>query len=204
MDKCLKFYSFNSQPKWKKTYTSVISRSNKDIFEDYSAALCDKFKSNTTQKFSMTEKQGHKLDNTFEEILLHSTALYDENISGTVFRLGLMCFKVAMTLSAIRSDDKEITCDEDDFNTALYLVKEVYLMHGINMLNRITKKSKSLNTTQTALYNWIQTKDNFTRSEISEQANLLGIKDRTLSDILKRFIELKHIKKVSHGVYTKR
>lgn len=198
------FYSFNSQPKWKKTYTSVISRSNKDIFEDYSAALCDKFKSNTTQKFSMTEKQGHKLDNTFEEILLHSTALYDENISGTVFRLGLMCFKVAMTLSAIRSDDKEITCNEDDFNTALYLVKEVYLMHGINMLNRITKKSKSLNTTQTALYNWIQTKDNFTRSEISEQANLLGIKDRTLSDILKRFIELKHIKKVSHGVYTKR
>ena len=152
----------------------------------------------------MTEKQGHKLDNTFEEILLHSTALYDENISGTVFRLGLMCFKVAMTLSAIRSDDKEITCNEDDFNTALYLVKEVYLMHGINMLNRITKKSKSLNTTQTALYNWIQTKDNFTRSEISEQANLLGIKDRTLSDILKRFIELKHIKKVSHGVYTKR
>ena len=54
------------------------------------------------------------------------------------------------------------------------------------------------------IYNWIQTKDVFKRSEISEQANLLGIKDRTLSDILKRFIELKHIKKLSHGVYTKR
>ena len=52
--------------------------------------------------------------------------------------------------------------------------------------------------------NWIKTKDTFKRAEISEQAIPLGVKDRTLSDILKRFIELKLIKKVSHGVYTKR
>ena len=198
------FYSFNAEPKWKKTFTSGVSRSNEEIFEDYSAGLCDKFKSNSAQRFSMTEEQGLKLDNTFEELLRHNTALYDENVTGTVYRLGLMCFKVAMTLSAVRSDKSEITCNEDDFNTALYLVKEVYLIHGINMLNRITKPSKRLNTTQTSLHNWIETKDTFKRSEISEQAILLGLKDRTLSDILKRFIELELIKKVSHGVYTKR
>ena len=198
------FYSFNAEPKWKTTYTSGVSRSNEEIFEDYSAGLCDKFKSNTAQKFSMTEEQGLKLDNTFEELLSYNTALYDENITGTVYRLGLMCFKIAMTLSAIRCDDKEITCNEDDFNTALYLVKEVYLVHGTNMLYRITKTSKKLNITQTTLYNWIKTKDTFKRAEISEQAIPLGVKDRTLSDILKRFIELKLIKKVSHGVYTKR
>jgi hypothetical protein len=152
----------------------------------------------------MTEEQGLKLDNTFEELLRHNTALYDENITGTVYRLGLMCFKVAMTLSAVRSDDTEIICFDDDFNAALYLVKEVYLIHGINMLNRITKRSKKLNIIQTALYNWIETKDIFKRSEISEQANLIGVKDRTLSDILIRFIELKLIEKVNHGVYTKR
>lgn len=152
----------------------------------------------------MTEEQGLKLDNTFEELLRHNTALYDENITGTVYRLGLMCFKVAMTLSAVRSDDSEIICFDDDFNAALYLVKEVYLIHGINMLNRITKRSKKLNTILTALYNWIETKDIFKRSEISEQANLIGVKDRILSDILKRFIELKLIEKVNHGVYTKR
>lgn len=198
------FYSFKAEPKWKTTYTSGVSRSNEEIFEDYSAGLCDKFKSNTAQKFAMTEEQGLKLDNTFEELLRHNTALYDENITGTVHRLGLMCFKVAMTLSAVRSDDTEIICFDDDFNAALYLVKEVYLIHGINMLNRITKRSKKLNIIQTALYNWIETKDIFKRSEISEQANLIGVKDRTLSDILKRFIELKLIEKVNHGVYTKR
>ena len=198
------FYSFNAASIWKTTYTSGIIRSNKEIFEDYSADLCDKFKSNSAQKFAMTKEQGLKLDNTFSELLIHNTALYVEDVRSTVIRLGGMCYKIAMTLSAIRSDDTEIICSDEDFNTALYLVKEVYLMHGINMLNRITKSSKKLNSTQTALYNWIQTKDNFTRSEISEQANLLGIRDRTLSDILKRFIELDFIERVSHGVYTKR
>ena len=104
----------------------------------------------------------------------------------------------------MRFNNTEITCSDDDFDTAMCLVKDVYLIHGTNMLNRLTKNSKRLNTTQTTLYNWIETKDTFKRAEISEQAILLGVKDRTLSDILKRFIELKLIKKVSHGVYTKR
>ena len=152
----------------------------------------------------MTEEQGLKMDCIFTEILEHNTALYDDNISGTVKRLGLMCYKIAMTLSAIRSDDEEIICSDDDFNSALFLVKDVYLIHGRNMLNRITKNSKSLNVKQTDLYNWIKTKDILKRSEILKQATLLGIKDRSLSDILNRFISLNLIEKVSHGVYKKR
>lgn len=201
--RCL-FYSFNVKPKWKRTYTSGLIKSNEEIFEDYSADLCDKFKSNTNQKFSMTKEQGVKLDNTFEELLRHNTALYDENITGIVYRLGLMCFKIAMTLSAIRCNKTEITCSDDDFDTAMCLVKDVYLIHGTNMLNRLTKNSKRLNTTQTTLYNWIETKDTFKRSEILEKAKVLGIKDRTLSDILKRFIDFELIEKVSFGVYRRR
>ena len=201
--RCL-FYSFNVEPKWKTTYTSGLIRSNEEIFEDYSADLCDKFKSNTNQKFSMTKEQGVKLDNTFEELLRHNTALYDENITGIVYRLGLMCFKIAMTLSAIRFNNTEITCSDDDFDTAMCLVKDVYLIHGTNMLNRLTKNSKRLNTTQTTLYNWIETKGIFKRAEILEEAKVLGIKDRTLSDILKRFTDFELIEKVSFGVYRRR
>tara|TARA_B110000091_G_scaffold62770_1_gene68988 strand:- start:157 stop:2310 length:2154 start_codon:yes stop_codon:yes gene_type:complete len=201
--RCL-FYSFNVEPKWKTTYTSGLIRSNEEIFEDYSADLCDKFKSNTNQKFSMTKEQGVKLDNTFEELLRHNTALYDENITGIVYRLGLMCFKIAMTLSAIRCNNTEITCSDDDFDTSMCLVKDVYLIHGTNMLNRLTKNSKRLNTTQTTLYNWIETKGIFKRAEILEEAKVLGIKDRTLSDILKRFTDFELIEKVSFGVYRRR
>ena len=84
------------------------------------------------------------------------------------------------------------------------LVKDVYLIHGTNMLNRLTKNSKRLNTTQTTLYNWIETKGIFKRAEILEEAKVLGIKDRTLSDILKRFTDFELIEKVSFGVYRRR
>ena len=39
--------------------------------------------------------------------------------------------------------------------------------------------------------------------KFSEQATLNSIKDRTLSDILNRFVKLELIEKVSHGVYKK-
>ena len=200
--RCL-FYSFKVKAEWKGTFTTKGIKSNKEIFESYSAGLCDKFKSNTNQKFSMTKEQGVKLDKTFEELLRHNTALHNENIIGVIYRLGLICFKIAMTLSSIRTNDAEVICTDDDFDTAICLVKDVYLIHTTNMLIKLTKKSNKLNSTQTVLFNWIKTKDTFKRAEILEEAKVLDIKDRTLSDILKKFVDIGLIEKVKFGSYRK-
>ena len=82
------------------------------------------------------------------------------------------------------------------------MVKEVYMPHSINMLNRLKKSPNTHNRTQTILLNWIQTKDNFNRVVILEKAKELGVKDLTVSDVLNRFIELDLMKKVSHGLDT--
>ena len=197
------FYSFDAERVWKSTFTSEISRSNQEIFEEYSADLCDKFKSNATQKFIMTKEQGSQLDKGFSDALEHNAAVYDENAAGLVFRLGLMAFKLAMVLSAIRSDKAQLTCSDKDFKTAMCLVKDVYMHHSITLLNRLSKNTDSLNANQTTLLNWIKSKDSVKRAEILAKATPLGIKERTLSEILKRFIKLNLIKKISHGVYTK-
>ena len=110
---------------------------------------------------------------------------------------------LAMVLSAIRSDDAEIICSSEDFKTAMCLVKDVYMHHSITLLNRLSKNPDSLNTNQTTLLNWIESKGTFKRADILVEATSFGIKDRTLSDILKRFIDLNLIKKLSHGVYAK-
>ena len=49
-----------------------------------------------------------------------------------------------MTLSALRSDDPEITCSDLEFKTSLDLVAKVYLRHSIGVLNKINKDSRSL------------------------------------------------------------
>ena len=196
------FYSYISEPVWKNTYTSNLSKSKKAMFEKYSADLCEKFKSDVPRKFTMTEEQGAKLDNFFSDAHAHNIALYSQSASGITFRLGLMCFKIAMVLSAVRSDDTEMICSDEDFNTAFKLVGEVYMPHAMTMLNKVGKQAIASTPAQTELLTWIRTKEKFSRAEALIKAKEINVKDRTLTDILKRFVESKLIKKISHGVYT--
>ena len=198
------FYSFKSTPEWKRTWTDTLTRSNKEIFEDYSAMLCNKFRSNKPQRFFMTREQGMKLDTTFEEELGHHVALYHDSVEGVVKRVGLMCFKIAMVLTALRSDEEQMTCTDEDFNTAITLVKDVYLKHAIKMLIKVDKNSKKLNSSQTILIDWINSRSDFKRADIKEIAEQIGVKDRTLTDILKSFTQKRFIDKLAHGVYSKR
>ena len=195
------FYSFSAKQKWRSTYTEAITISNNDIFKGFSADLCDKFRSNNIQKFVMTRKQGMHLDKVFSEALGHNSILYNDDISGIIYRLGLMTFKIAMTLAALRSDEPEITCSDLEFKTSLDLVEKVYLRHSIDILNKINKDSKRLNKTQNELLNWMKSQGKLKRCDIWNKAKTMDIKERTLADILKRFVDLELIKKVKHGLY---
>ena len=199
------FYSFNQPSKWNPTYTTAISKSKREIFQYYSQKLCDKFKSGVQQKFSMTKEQGLILDNTFAELLNQSIQVYGETVSSTVFRLGLMCFKISMVLTAIKSvdTDTEIICSDKDFNIALDLVKDVYLPHSTRILKKVTEPTNKLNDTEKELIKWIKTKETFKRSEINDQGASLGIKVRSVNDLLKKFIFLKIIKKMRKGLFAK-
>ena len=195
------FYSFSAKQKWRSTYTEAITVSNNDIFKGFSADLCDKFRSNNIQKFVMTRKQGMQLDEVFSEALGHNSILYNDDVSGIIYRLGLMTFKIAMTLAALRSDEPEITCSDLEFKTSLDLVEKVYLRHSIDILNKINKDSKKLNKTQNELLNWMKSQGKVKRCDVWNKAKTMDIKERTLADILRRFLDLDLIKKVNHGVY---
>ena len=81
------------------------------------------------------------------------------------------------------------------------LVEKVYLRHSISILNKINKDSKTLNKTQDQLLTWMKSQGEVKRVDILEKAKALNIKERTLADILRRFIDLNLIRKVTHGVY---
>ena len=198
------FYNYTPQVKWKSTYTADISRSKQDIFSEFSAELCDKFKANKPQRFVMTKEQGERLDKHFEERMHHNVALYNENITGITFRLAKICHKICMVLSALRSDDEVLKCSDNDFETALHLVSDVYMPHSINLLNSITSKIKSLTQVEERLLEWIKQRDEFKRGEIRQFGANLNIAERTLSDILNKFIDKNLIHRVKNGLYAKR
>jgi hypothetical protein len=196
------FYSYSSELKWKETFTQKITKSKKEIFADFSSDLCDKFRNNEKQLFRMTEKQGKELDKRFSISLNHNVANYSSHVSGVTFRLGLMSFKIAMVLTALRSSEKEIFCSDEDFETAMSLVENVYMPHNLSLLNKYDKLDKSLNVTEQSLLDWMPNDQTFKRSEILEVAVSLNISDRNLSNILKKFVDHKLIKKFKNGIYT--
>ncbi len=198
------FYSYTAKQKWRNTFTEAETISDDEIFKGFSSDLCDKFRNKNKQKFAMTRKQGMQLDKVFSEALVHNSVLYNDDVSGTIYRLCLMTFKIAMTLTALRSDEPEITCSDLDFKTSLELVEKIYLRHSIGVLNKINKDSKKLNKIQDELLTWMKTQGEVKRVVIWNKAKNLGIKERTLADILKRFLRLNLIKKVTHGVYVVR
>ena len=83
-------------------------------------------------------------------------------------------------------------------------VEKVYLKHSIGILNKINKDSSKLNKTQNQLLTWMKSQGEVKRVDILKKAKALNIRERTLADVLRRFIDLKLIRKVTHGVYVVR
>ena len=84
------------------------------------------------------------------------------------------------------------------------LVEKVYLKHSIGILNKINKDSSKLNKTQDQLITWMKSQGEVKRVYILKKAKVLNIRERTLADVLRRFIDLNLIRKVTHGVYVVR
>ena len=61
-----------------------------------------------------------------------------------------------------------------------------------------------LNKTQDQLLTWMKSQGEVKRVDILKKAKALNIRERTLADILRRFIDLNLIRKVTHGVYVVR
>lgn len=108
-----------------------------------------------------------------------------------------------MTLSALRSDDDIIRCSDTDFKNAMTLI-EVYLKHSINVLQKVEKKEGQYNVLETQLLKWIDDNVEFKRVDIAEYSKSINIPDRSLSAILKKFINDGKIQKIKNGQYTKR
>lgn len=197
-------YRYNATPKWRKTFTKSLSQSKKDIFSNFSRELCDLFKSDGTRQFTLSEKQGERLDRHFEENMHHNVALYNSNVTGVTFRLALMCYKIAMVISALRSNQAQFECEDRDFDIAMYLVNEVYMPHSIKLFNEITPKGESFTEVEKDLIEWIDKKVSFNRNQVRQVGTVLGIPERTMTSLLTRLIDKGLIKRVKNGEYSKR
>ena len=162
--------------------------------------LCNKFSSQRSIQFNLTESQGDILDNIFSETLDEKYQLHSGDSSSLVFRLGEITYKIAMVLSAVRTDDPIIECEDVDFETAMELTK-VYLAHGLNVFEKINNRENKLPLNEERWMNKLPKE--FTSGEAISIAKKLGIKERTVYKKLRDYVENSLLKKVKTGLYRK-
>ena len=194
------FYSFEAPPKWRTTFTRNISNSRKFKFEQFTQELCNKFSSQGSRLFNLTESQGNKLDNTFREMLDDKYSSYLGDSGSLVIRLGLITYKIAMVLSAVRRDEPIMECEDRDFETAMKLT-EVYLAHGLNVFEKINNRENMLPLNEERWVNKLPKE--FTSGEAISIAKKLGIKERTAYKKLKDYVEMNILIRARMGVYKK-
>ena len=194
------FYSFNTPPKWRTTYTQNITQSKKNQFLKFTQDLCDKFSSQSNRIFNLTESQGQSLDNTYSELLDEKYNSYHGDSGSLVVRHGLITYKIAMVLSAVRTDEPVMECEDRDFETAMKLT-EVYLAHGLNVFEKINNRENKLPLNEERWMNKLPKE--FTSGEAISIAKKLGIKERTVYKKLRDYVGIGLLKKVKTGIYRK-
>lgn len=137
-------------------YNLTPSREFKDVFAeeknqlpDYFAELGEQFKAiynnllsrpNPIQ-FSLTRAQRALFLEVFGAWKEELSEFISRDLEGTVNRLGLICFRLTMILSALRmfetGEDREaLVCTEDDFAAALELI-EHFKNHALKVYHRL-------------------------------------------------------------------
>ena len=195
------FYTFNTPPKWRTTYTQNITQSKQNKFLNFTQDLCDKFTTERTRYFNLTASQGNKLDESFENLLDEKYYSHLGDSGSLVIRLGLITYKIAMVLSALRSDKDLVECKDIDFKIAMQLSK-VYLTHGLNIFEKISNRENKLPLNDEI---WINKLDKeFTTKEAITVAESLGIKERSAYKKLKAYSNNGYLMKIEIGKYQKK
>ncbi len=207
------FYDFKSELKWK----SPFSGYNNPVFLDYMestlpktiAVLHDRCQNADGIKFTLTQHQQQCFDTTFQQWLLESEYMIGEESVATIKRLGVIQFRIAMILTAVRnleslSNGKILLCNDDDFETALSVVDSLRL-HAFKLIAGMKRKNRGFkgfsNNQQKSYYLYLP--NEFSRGEANNRAVAIRLNLKTAEKYLEDYRHSGLLEHVRHGEYKK-
>ncbi len=118
----------------KRDRPAYFEKMGKDVLDVYDRL--EKYKDNPLE-FEMREDQQARFLKLFKSWKADFNEMVDADMTGTANRLGLICFRVAMILTAVRSlwdgeESARMVCSDQDFENALRLV-EVFKKNALRI-----------------------------------------------------------------------
>lgn len=162
-------------------------------------------------QFHLTESQWRRFNAEMEPLLDKAQDFGFENEPSVVKRLGLILYRVAMTLSAVRRAEREIGssefyCNDNDFESAL-AISRVCLEHSKLMLSgfKVQDKfsgglKKGISSAEEIL---AKLPDTFSKKDLLEVYKALGKSETSCRRFVTTQTKSGVIVKQKHGVYRK-
>ena len=207
----------------------------RDVFEDSGETIDEKYLKigqrylplyhaldklqNKPLQFVLSDAQKKQFNTYFESMQLEQVHIYGDDLIAFVRRLGLVCFRVAMTLTVLRRADQEplldplsqvLVCSEEDFQTAMTII-DCLVNHTIHVYThliahdapQVSRTIVKLSEKERALYHALG--DTFSTKDYRDAAISLKISVRTAERYVGDFCQKHKIaERVSQGQYKKK
>ncbi len=214
------FYCMNIRLQWIDVFAcngneSLDQRFNRfgDVFFDFYRTL----KQYENIRFSFSNTQQTAFNQHFEQIQKQYWELLGNDYIGTIRRLGLITFRIAMVLTVLRIMDNgslscgegggkgaTIICSDADFQIAMEILK-VLLQHAafiFKQLPRATAATNQNTNPKMALFQALPAQ--FDRTKYIEIVTQLQIPESTADKQIARFLNAGLLIKQAHGSYAKK
>ena len=207
------FYYMDTKLEWQDVFCEEVD----GTLDEYFQALGEEFrdfytlmKESGDVRFRMGPGQGGVFNAWFRGIQLEMTEKYGDDMIASVRRLGLITFRIAMILTALRvmddgAFDSEMICSDVDFGTAM-TIAEVLIVHTAKVFRELPKAAEAGGNQKTVRKQLFFDKlpDEFDRKLFVDIAGGLGIPLSTAERSVKKWCEDGLVERVDQGKYRKK
>jgi len=205
------FYFMNIRYEWKDVFAGENGQTLDHYFDHLGIQFYDLYKCLESQaepmRFCLTVSQQQQFNSYFEQTQIQYIELCGEDYIGTVRRLGLITFRLAMILTAVRIMDtgelrSPLICNDTDFNIAMEMVK-VLVQHAAHVFQQLpTDTATKVQPNQKQQFlNMLPAE--FDRQTYLAVAQKLNIQPKTAEKQIARFAKIGLINHFAHDKYRK-
>lgn len=204
------FYFMKIQPVWKDVFAITSDNGLDDYFDQLGNdffVLYQTLSNNPEIQFCLTASQQEQFNDFFQQIQKDYLALQGLDYMATIRRLGIIAFRIAMVLSALRIMEtgdlpNRILCEERDFQSALSIAK-VLVKHASKIFSELPEdapmpqRKNQKQKFQDAL------PVNFNRQAYLKIAATMSIPDKTAEGYISDFVKKGTIHREKQDHYQK-
>lgn len=195
----------NVFPEAKESKNNFYATQGEKIYELYKHLCC----CDAPIEFELSDNQKLAFNTHFDD--LQNSYSEDEEFIPSVRRMGIITYRIAMVLSALRLDNKQlntskISCSDEDFHTALRISKSL-LEHAYNLYNsmpqseEMRKSRESKPQYKAQLLEMLPSK--FSRKEAVNLSKKINLSSRTVDNYLRDYLSSQQIENIDFGTFRK-